>query len=241
MVGRLTRDEQLEMVEQARQVVAASPFKRPMTPGGRRMLVKVSAAGHFGWWSDAKAGYRYVDRDGAGKPWPEMPRLWGDVADRFAGEHPWDSAILNWYEPEASLSWHVDKSEADVSLPIVTISLGDAASWAVRPPGGKATRCRVESGDVTLLAGPTRDWEHAIERIYPTPRVGQGLLPGVDEAPLLANPGRISITIRVAGDPALAAARMQRVRADEAQPLTFEQMGPIADKVGADFRKAVRR
>lgn len=177
----------MEMVAQARGVIRAAPLVRPRTPNGMDMRVRVTAAGEYGWVGDG--AYRYDDRQRDGRPWPSIPGLWVDVADEVAGKHEWDSAILNWYEVDASLGWHRDLAERSHSFPIVTISLGDAASWAIRAnEDGKVSRTRLESGDVTLLAGPSRLYLHTIERII--------------EAPLLSpldKPGRVSITLRVAG------------------------------------------
>jgi alkylated DNA repair protein (DNA oxidative demethylase) len=188
VVHHLSPADQAAWVEDVRRVCEASPLVRPQTPNGMPMRVKVTAAGRLGWMGGPQ-GYRYDPVDSRGKPWPEMPERWSALADLVAGPHPWDSAIVNWYDPDASLGWHVDRSEVDRSLPIVTVSLGDACSWAVKDDEGKASRVRLESGAVTLLAGPLRRAEHTVERIIPAPMFSP-----------LRKPGRISVTLRVAGD-----------------------------------------
>lgn len=188
---RLDLETQRRLIEQVAEVHKVSPLQRLATPGGRAMKVRVSAAGRLGWTSDAQ-GYRYVDRDARGNPWPYMPFEWIEIANSVVAEpQPWDSAIVNWYSLDASLGWHVDRSEVDRSRPIVTISLGDSASWAIRAGEAEpASRCVVRSGDVTVLEGVTRSWSHAIERIIPEPLL----------SPLGADRGRLSITLRVAGE-----------------------------------------
>ena len=184
--------EQRELVASVRDVIRESPLVRPRTPNGLAMRVRVTSAGRLGWVGDG--AYRYTDRDSRGKPWPAMPDSWRETADRVAGPHPWDSAIVNWYDPDASLGWHRDQSEVDRTLPIVTISLGDSCSWAVRlDEDSPISRTRLETGDVTLLAGPTRMALHTVERIIAAPLF----------SPLGGTRGRISITIRVAGDPGM--------------------------------------
>lgn len=168
-----------------------SPLVRSVTPNGMDMRVRVSAAGKLGWVGDGE--YRYDCLDSRGNPWPAMPKRWSDLADVVAGRHDWDSAIINWYDEEASLGWHQDKSEVDLSLPIVTISLGDAASRSIRSDEydsseSSVSRTKIGSGAVTLLAGRTRSWFHSIERLIAEPLM----------SPLRVR-GRISITIRVAG------------------------------------------
>lgn len=185
--SRLDLDLQRRLVAQARDVINASPMVRPRTPNGIPMRVRVTAAGRLGWVGDG--AYRYDSRDSRGREWPPIPTDWTDLADCAAGIRPWDSAILNWYDPDASLGWHRDLAERDREQPIVTISLGDACSWAIREDDrSPISRCRLESGDVTLLAGPTRDYLHTVERIIPAPLFSP-----------LPKPGRLSITLRVAG------------------------------------------
>lgn len=187
VVRRLGPDEQRVIAVQARAIIKASPLVRPHTPNGLPMRVRVSSCGALGWVGDG--AYRYSPRDGSGRLWPPMPERWKLLASMVAGDHAWDSAILNWYADDAALGWHQDRGERDTSLPIVTISLGDACSWAIRADeGSPVSRCRLESGDVTLLAGPTRGYLHTVERIIPAPLFSP-----------LDKPGRLSITLRVAG------------------------------------------
>lgn len=125
---------QFKLVEQVRAVIEASPLVRPHTPNGLPMRVRVSAAGELGWVGDG--AYRYSPRDRWGNPWPPIPAEWVEIADRVAAKVSprkvrWNSAIINWYAEDAALGMHQDLAEDDHTQPIVTISLGDAASWAV--------------------------------------------------------------------------------------------------------------
>lgn len=188
VVAHLSRDEQAVMVEAVREVLRTAPLVRPQTPSGLPMRVRVSAAGRLGWVGDKAYRYDHAQRDG--KAWPSMPAQWAEIANQVGGFHPWDSAIINWYDADASLGWHRDQAEHDTSFPIVTISLGDSCSWAVRAHGeSPVSRCRLETGAVTLLAGPTRGFLHTVERIIPNPLFSP-----------LRTRGRISVTIRVAGE-----------------------------------------
>lgn len=186
VVGRLIPEEQRATIEEVRAVLRQSPLVRPTTPNGMPMRVRVSAAGRVGWVGDG--AYRYDELDSRGRAWPDMPQRWADIATRIAGNFPWDCAIINWYDEGASLGWHRDQSERDKTLPILTISLGDAARWAIRETeGAPVSRCTIRSGDITVLCGTTRNWLHSIERITPEPLLSP-----------LKSRGRVSITIRVA-------------------------------------------
>lgn len=119
---------------------------------------------------------------------------------------PWDSAIVNWYPPGATLGPHVDRSEADLTQPVVTISLGDAATWGVEVEtrsvdelgrnviGWDRSRAHLPSGAVTVLAGPLRMAPHQIFGIVAAPMFS----PIVDKAGAYV-PGRIAVSVRAAG------------------------------------------
>jgi alkylated DNA repair protein (DNA oxidative demethylase) len=188
IIETLDRETQDRLVIHVRDVADASPFVRPRARGGQAMSVRVTSAGTLGWGGD-EADYRYLPRDPHGNPWPPIPELWREIADRVAGPHAWDCAIVNWYGAGSSLGFHQDLGERDHTQPIVTISIGDTAVWAVRTDvDSPVTRARLESGSVTLLAGRSRMVLHSIERLIPAPLFSP-----------LQCPGRVSITLRVAG------------------------------------------
>jgi alkylated DNA repair protein (DNA oxidative demethylase) len=225
IVLTLDMPTQRRLFAQVCEVKRASPFVRPVSVTGQPMSVRITSAGRLGWVADGQ--YRYTDRDANGNPWPEMLSEWREIADLAIGslcsvtpyEGPvnWDSAIINWYEPGASLGWHRDRSERDRTKPIVTISLGYAARWAVevetrgvdehgRPVVGyERSRCRLPSGAVTVLAGDMRGCPHAIEGLVSPDDDLQGSLFGAPEPSPIVDakgvvvPGRISITVRQAG------------------------------------------
>jgi alkylated DNA repair protein (DNA oxidative demethylase) len=100
-----------ELVTALRDIVAAAPFRRMFTPGGHQMSVAMTNCGNAGWVTD-RTGYRYSPDDPeTGKPWPAMPPLFRELADRaaehagFAGFAP-DVCLINRYEPGARMSLH---------------------------------------------------------------------------------------------------------------------------------------
>ena len=101
-----------------KDVAASAPFRRMATPRGS-MSVAMTSCGTVGWTSD-KAGYRYSAVDPiTGRPWPEMPAVFRNLAAQaaaaagFAELEP-DTCLLNEYEPGARLSLHQDKDERDL-------------------------------------------------------------------------------------------------------------------------------
>jgi alkylated DNA repair protein (DNA oxidative demethylase) len=181
---------QERLVEAVRIIAAAAPLSRYETPMGRPMSVRMTAAGRLGWTS-GPAGYAYVERCPAtGLPWPPIPDEALGVWRRLGGwPQDADSLLVNWYDADARMSLHRDVDEADLSAPVVSISLGDPAQFRV---GGirRADRTAsiwLESGDVAVLAGPARLVYHGVDRI----RFGASTL--------LPRGGRINLTLRVAG------------------------------------------
>ncbi len=193
VVAHLEFDEQRACVRLAREILRLAPLHSQVS-GGKAMSVMTSNAGALGWVADDQ-GYRYApDHPKTGDAWPPIPTAWTAIADRVAGSHPWDCAHLVWYAPGARLGWHRDKTEAERHHPIVTICLGDEAAWAVRVDELEPIhRTRLQSGDVTLLSGSNRHLLHTVEGIIAAPSL---LAPSP-----LDRPGRLAISVRVAGSP----------------------------------------
>jgi alkylated DNA repair protein (DNA oxidative demethylase) len=181
-----------QLVAAINEVSAAAPFRNMITPGGREMSVAMTNCGAAGWVTD-RSGYRYDPRDPVtGRPWPAMPAVFRDLAQRAAAEAGFesfepDACLINRYAPGTRLSLHQDKDERDFTQPIVSVSLGLPAVFLF---GGarradKPRRIRMESGDVAVWGGPARLNFHGIAP----------LASGVD--PLLG-PYRINLTFRKA-------------------------------------------
>jgi DNA oxidative demethylase len=153
------------------RVDAAAPFRNMVTPGGFQMSVAMTNCGQFGWVTD-RSGYRYVAADFNGRPWPEMPARFRDLAAHgaaaagFADFMP-DSCLINRYTAGARMSLHQDKDEADFATPIVSVSLGLPAIflWGGAKRTERPRRLRLESGDVVVWGGPARLNFHGVEPV----------------------------------------------------------------------------
>ena len=185
--GWLSPEAQVAMAGDIRGVAAAAPFFAPLTPWGKPMSVRMTSAGRYGWFTDAK-GYRYIDRHPDGHPWPPVPAsvlaVWHALVS--TARDP-DCCLVNHYAATARMGMHRDADEADFSWPVLSISLGDAALFRM---GGAARRdpttgVLLESGDVVVFGGAARLAYHGIDRI----RGGSSTL--------LAEGGRINLTCRV--------------------------------------------
>lgn len=162
------------LIAAALAVAAQAPWRVMSTPGGRKMSVAMTNCGALGWVSDAR-GYRYARRDPlSGQPWPAMPPLFLALAQTaaaragFSGFTP-DACLLNRYEPGAKMALHQDRDEADLTAPIVSVSLGLSAVflWGGAQRTDKPARLRLHSGDVVVWGGATRLNFHGIAPLRP--------------------------------------------------------------------------
>ena len=185
--GFLDRAAQEALVADLRAVLAAAPLVQPVTPRGRPMSVRMSAAGRFGWITDRK-GYRYAETHPQGVPWPPIPTSVLAIWDAVAGtpRQP-ECCLSNWDGEGARMGLHQDRDEADFSQPVVSVSLGDDGLFRMgnAERGGKTESVWLGSGDVVVMGGDARLRHHGVDRI----RFGSSTL--------LPNGGRVNLTLRV--------------------------------------------
>lgn len=185
--GALDRAAQAALVDQLRAVLKAAPLTAPVTPGGRRMSVRMTAAGRLGWVTD-RAGYRYQARHPSGAPWPAIPPVALAAWQALSGwPDPPDCCLINWYGDGARMGMHQDRDEGDVTAPVLSLSLGDPATFRVGGVDGPSPSRSVllESGDAALIGGAARLAYHGVDRIR------------FRASTLLPAGGRINLTMRV--------------------------------------------
>ncbi|MDR3493992.1 MAG: alpha-ketoglutarate-dependent dioxygenase AlkB [Ancalomicrobiaceae bacterium] len=187
--ARLDRAEQEQLLADLRAAIAEAPLFRPEMPKtGKPFSVRMTNLGPLGWVSDRLGGYRYQPtHPTTGQPWPKMPRLLLDLwAEVCAYPGPPEACLVNFYEPSAKMGLHQDRDEADFAAPILSVSLGDSCRFRL----GGADRSdptrsfELNSGDVVVLAGPSRLAFHGVDRI----------LAGTSR--LLPEGGRVNLTLR---------------------------------------------
>jgi alkylated DNA repair protein (DNA oxidative demethylase) len=186
--GYLDRAAQEALRERVRAVLTAAPLFRPRMPRtGKPFSVRMSNCGPLGWVSD-EAGYRYQPtHPTTGAPWPAMPpELLAAWAGLAPGAPPPEACLINFYDSAARMGQHQDRDEADLSAPVVSLSLGDAALFRVggSTRGAPTRSFRLASGDAMILGGPARLAFHGVDRIL------------AGSSTLLAEGGRINLTMR---------------------------------------------
>ena len=192
--NRLTRAEQLAILDEVSAIMEAAPPFRPQMPTGPTMINSLTNCGPLGWISD-KRGYRYEPTHPVtGKPWPPIPPVVLDVAKQTAADTGYafepDACLVNIYAADGRLSLHRDYDEADFAWPIVSLSFGNDAEFQLAglKRTGPSQSFTLHSGDVFVLAGESRLRYHGVKRIRP------GTSPIEHKA--LPQGGRINLTLR---------------------------------------------
>ena len=165
----------------------APPFTPRMPRTGKPYSVRMTNCGSLGWVSDV-AGYRYQpEHPETGRPWPAMPATCLDAWRALSGfSYPAEACLVNLYGPEARMGLHQDRDEEAFEAPVVSLSLGAAASFRI---GGLERRAptrsiRLSSGDAFVFGGPARLVFHGIDRV----------IGGTSD--LVPGGGRINLTLR---------------------------------------------
>jgi DNA oxidative demethylase len=161
-----------ELVTAIDAIAALSPFRHMVTPGGWEMSVALTNCGQVGWVTD-RTGYRYDAIDPVtGRPWPEMPRAFADLAVEaaeaagFKDFRP-DACLVNRYARGARLSLHQDRNERDFDQPVVSVSLGVPAIflWGGKTRTDRVRRIPLIHGDVVVWGGPDRLAFHGVHSL----------------------------------------------------------------------------
>ncbi len=184
--GMLDSAAQRRLLKQVRQIVRQAPLITQSGPGGRKMSVRMTSAGRFGWLTDG--GYHYAERHPHGQPWPAIPdeavSVWDAVS---ATTRSPECCLVNFYDEGARMGLHQDRDEGDFDQPVVSISLGDDALFRVggRERSDPTKSIWLKSGDVAVLTGESRLAYHGIDRIR------------FRSSSLLRDGGRLNLTLRV--------------------------------------------
>jgi DNA alkylation damage repair protein AlkB len=191
--SRLPADEQRELWAMCRALADGPvPMYTPTVRGGRKMSVGMLCLGRH--WNGLTYKYEDTRSDFDRLPVPGIPPRFAALARAAAADAGFemqpDLCIMNYYAADARLGVHQDKDERPetiaAGIPIVSVSLGDAARFVIGGLSRKdpANPVILRSGDVLVMGGPSRLRYHGVTRI----------LPGT--APEGTGPGRFNLTFR---------------------------------------------
>lgn len=191
--SRLTAEEQRELWTMCRELAdGAVPMYTPTVRGGKKMSVGMLCLGRH--WNGLTYKYEDTRSDFDGLPVPPIPPRFAEIVRAAAADAGFaispDLCIMNYYSVDAKMGVHQDKDERPetiaAGIPIVSVSLGDAARFVVGGLSRKDPTSPIvlRSGDVLVMGGPSRLRYHGVTRI----------LPGT--APEHTGPGRYNLTFR---------------------------------------------
>lgn len=185
ILGTLNPEQQRRLLTTVQGLLkAAPPYHAELN--GRSFRYRQSGAG-WGWTSGWGGGYRYqATHPIRGTLLPPIPPELLRLMAHYGLQA--DALLINLYEGDSSLGLHQDKDEADLTAPVISISLGSTAEFLL---GGQKrsdpTRTLLlKSGTIMQLAGQHRLAYHGVKRI----------LPGTGPAELLHPGARINLTFR---------------------------------------------
>eukprot|EP00887_Chlorella_sp_A99_P006420 scaffold3.g6420.t1 len=203
----LTLEQQAEVVRVVRDLgVGPGGFYQPSYSSGSTLSLHMMSLGKH--WEPRTSSYEAPrsSHDGAAPP-PIPARLTALAAaalaaavaapgaGRIPGMQP-DVCLCNFYEKSGRLGLHQDKDEGRGSLraglPVVSLSMGDAADFAFGP-SRDAARCRtlrLGSGDALVFGGAARMIFHGVTAVH-----GGTAPPELLERTDL-RPGRLNLTFR---------------------------------------------
>jgi len=181
-----------DVLAQISRLADISPFRRVVTPSGKPMSVEITSCGEVGWVSDRR-GYRYEKLDPVtGKPWPEMPKIFRQLASRAAAlagyaTYSPDTCLINKYSIGSKMGMHQDRDERDFAQPIVSVSLGLPITFRFggSSRAGETVKAQLTHGDVVVFGGEARLAFHGVGTL----RKGEHPLTGA---------ARYNLTFRVA-------------------------------------------
>lgn len=133
-------------------------------------------------------------------PFPLDLADWSTALCHTAGFGPFkpEAGIVNFYQPGDTLTGHVDRSERNMKVPLVSISLGAPCIFLL---GGKGRDdpvlpMLVRSGDVIIMSGDSRCFYHGVPRILPVESELKDTDPKIQKVLNLLGHARININIR---------------------------------------------
>jgi alkylated DNA repair protein alkB homolog 1 len=105
-----------------------------------------------------------------------------------------EAGIVNFYQPDDSLTCHVDRSEKNMQSPLISISFGLDAIFLLGGEGRDDTvdAIRVRSGDILILGGKSRKYFHGVPKVFES-SVFAGSDPKINE---FMQTTRINLNIR---------------------------------------------
>ncbi|RLN87156.1 hypothetical protein BBJ28_00023667 [Nothophytophthora sp. Chile5] len=185
--GFLSPQQQQELVNDAQRLgLAEGGFYKPTYASGAKCRLHQMCFGRH--WNVVTEQYESHRSNFDGAPAPSLPDSWRLHAQRSLdaataidkqvlgtcqSATP-DICVVNFYKKAGRNGMHIDKDESAEAMamgsPVISFSIGCAAEFAYidhyPEPHEAVPIVRLESGDVLVFGGPSRNVVHALTRVY---------------------------------------------------------------------------
>lgn len=87
----------------------------------------------------------------------------------FGSDYKPEAGIVNFYQPDDTLTGHVDRSEKNMIAPLISLSIGNSAIFLLGGLSREDSPIRafvVRSGDLSILSGPSRLLFHGVPKVF---------------------------------------------------------------------------
>lgn len=172
----LSIERQLKILNACRKIIQHSKLIRPKLYGKNfvsEYALMTCNAGRYGWLADEK-GFRYSETDIQNKPFLPIPdEIMQIVKELAPSDFVAENCLINFYQDskgkKSHLGLHQDKTEKDLTKPIISISIGQACVFSI---GGQNRDDPVQditlySGDVIVMSGFSRNCFHSVKHLIP--------------------------------------------------------------------------
>ncbi|KAI3738078.1 hypothetical protein L2E82_28096 [Cichorium intybus] len=182
----MSLDDQVKIVKACRELgIGDGGFYQPGYNNGAKLHFKMMCLGMN--WDPQSRQYSYIRITDNSKP-PKIPDYFQDMVKRAIQDSndyiqknsgkiipsmsP-DICIAKFYTKDGKLGLHQDKDESreslDRGLPVVSFSIGDSAEFLYGNERDieKADLVKLESGDVMIFGGESRNIFHGVSSIVP--------------------------------------------------------------------------
>ncbi|XP_004698794.1 nucleic acid dioxygenase ALKBH1 [Echinops telfairi] len=165
----MAREENQDVWEQSKALLRCKEVTKRRPRSLLEKLRWVTLGYHYNWDSKKYSADHYT-------PFPsDLAFLSEQVAAAcgFQGFQA-EAGILNYYRLDSTLGIHVDRSELDLSKPLLSFSFGQSAIFLL---GGlrrdeAPTAMFMHSGDIMVMSGSSRLLNHAVPRVLPSAQEG---------------------------------------------------------------------
>ena len=171
----LNIDEISNIKKDINDIINQAPLYNLYMPySGKKLSVKMTNCGSYGWYCDKTQPYTYIkNHPKTNIKWPNIPKsildIWFDITNIKVEPN---CCLINIYNKNSKMGLHIDNDEKNFSYPVVSISIGSTAKFCFENISNKTSikiktkSIKLYNTDVLVLKDESRLIKHGINRIY---------------------------------------------------------------------------